>query len=83
MRNFLRHKVIPQFDSREGIDIYGAIMRATENLQKDSEALDIWAAGVKDTAVDTLTALPDAVLFRVLANALEAEQNVTLSSVMF
>ena len=83
LRNFLRHKVIPQFDSREGIDIYGAIMRATENLQKDSEALDIWAAGVKDTAVDTLTALPDAVLFRVLANALEAEQNVTLSSVMF
>lgn len=83
LRNFLRHNVIPQFEARDGVDIYNAIMRATENLQKESEALDIWASSVNELSVDTLCTLPDAVLFRVLSNAIEKEHCTALTHVMF
>ena len=66
LRNFLRHEVLPLLKGRADGDFSAGLSAAMENLREEEDALQQWASSVTDCNVDTLAALPDAVLKRVL-----------------
>ncbi|MBR6792775.1 MAG: tRNA lysidine(34) synthetase TilS [Clostridia bacterium] len=66
LRNFLRHRVLPLLQSREEGDFAKGLSVAMEALREEDEALCQWAEQVQDDKVETLAALPNAVLKRVL-----------------
>jgi len=83
LRNFIRHDIIPTFNSREDIDIFTAVAKAVDNLRIDSEALDSEADAFTGDSVDKLISLPDALLFRVLSKRLEEGFDITLDKKHF
>lgn len=66
LRNFLRHEVLPLLQSREEGDFAKGLSAAMDCLREEDEALNQWADGIADDGAETLAALPDAVLKRVL-----------------
>lgn len=66
LRNFIRHRIVPQFYEREGIDINKAVLRATHNLFCENEALSDIAKTITTESANDLSRLPDALLYRVL-----------------
>lgn len=66
LRNFLRHQVLPLLQSRPEGDFAKGLSAAMECLREEDLALNQWADGVEATDAQTLSALPDAVLKRVL-----------------
>ncbi len=66
LRNFLRHRVLPLLQSRAEGDFAKGLSAAMEALREEDEALCGWAESVTDDRAETLAALPDAVLKRVL-----------------
>lgn len=83
LRNFIRHRIVPQFCEREGVDINKAVLRATRNLFYENEALtDIAKTVTTDNAKD-LSRLPDALLYRVLNMRLEEKFDKILDSIHF
>ncbi len=66
LRNFLRHEVLPRLQSREEADFAKGLSSAMRCLREEDEALESWADQITDCRVETLSALPDAVLKRVL-----------------
>ncbi len=83
LRNFIRHNIVPVFESRDGISLHKSVKKATTNLQKESEALDIITDNMITDNVNTLKTYSDAVLYRVLTKMLEKEQGIILDSVHF
>lgn len=83
LRNFIRHEIMPRLESRGDVDIYKSISKATENLKRDSEALDAQATAVTDNSTELLGGLSDAVLFRVLTRRLKDGFDITLDSLHF
>ncbi len=83
LRNFIRHNIIKEFEKRDDIDIYKSISRAITNLNRDSLVLESIADSVDCFEKESLLALDDAVLYRVIAKKLEAEFGVLLDSVHF
>lgn len=67
LRNFLRHRVLPLLESREEGRFGQGLAAAMQCLQEEDEALNLWAAQTKND-VQSLAALPNAVLKRVLDN---------------
>ncbi|MBQ8894412.1 MAG: tRNA lysidine(34) synthetase TilS [Clostridia bacterium] len=66
LRNFLRHEVLPLLQSREEGNFAAGLAAAMQNLRAEDEALDFWAEQISADDAETLAALPDAVLKRVL-----------------
>ena len=83
LRNFIRHNIVPVFESRNGINIHKSIKKATSNLQKENEALDVITDNMLTENVEVLKTYSDAILYRVLTKKLEKEQGIILDSVHF
>ena len=66
LRNFLRHKVLPLLESRAEGHFSKGLAAAMESLREEDEALTAWADQITATDAHTLSALPNAVLKRVL-----------------
>lgn len=66
LRNFLRTEVLPLLCSRPEGNFAKGLTAAMDCLRAEDEALSQWADRVPDTRQQTLAALPEAVLKRVL-----------------
>lgn len=66
LRNFLRKEILPALNARAEGNFTKGLLCSMENLAKEQQALDQWAASIQDDKKETLKALPDAVLKRVL-----------------
>lgn len=67
LRNFIRHRIIPEFETRKETDVHKTVLTAIENLKADCDALDAIADKSKTNDKNKLLLLEDAVLYRVLS----------------
>ena len=78
LRNFIRHKILPEFESRSDIDIYKSVAKAIDNINTEYASLVCAAQIADDSSTKSLKSLSDGILFRVVSNKLEREQGVHL-----
>lgn len=83
LRNFIRHEIIPVFNTRQGVDIIKSVAKVSENLKRDNACLEKLARECDTDDTQALSKLDDAVLYRVLTSRLEKEYGIILDSVHF
>lgn len=66
LRNFIRKEILPSLNERAEGNFTKGLLASMENLAMERKALDQWASTINDLDKETLQALPDAVLKRVL-----------------
>ncbi|MBR2012606.1 MAG: tRNA lysidine(34) synthetase TilS [Clostridia bacterium] len=66
LRNFLRHEILPRLNQRQEGNFSEGLAAAMRCLEAEDQALNQWAESVCTDETETLAALPDAVLKRVL-----------------
>lgn len=83
LRNFIRHDILPRFESRADIDIHKSVEKAMLNLQSDNRALTNIANSFTDERISELRKMDDAVLYRVLTSKLEKQFGIILDRTHF
>ena len=78
LRNFIRHKILPELESRKDIDIYKSVAKAIDNINTEYGSLVLASQIADDSSTESLKALSDGILFKVISDKLKREQGVHL-----